>query len=1038
MNDYHVVSENPLSTVVAEYIPLKRNSQGYQSEAGLEKAFIKLLEEQSYEHVFIHDETVMILNLRQRLSELNQYHFSDEEWERFFKDEIARPNASIEDKAFIIQENHILLLRRDDRTTKNICLIDKTNIHNNSFQVISQYATGGGNFNNRYDVSVLVNGLLLVHIELKRRGLPIREAFNQINRYQYDSFWADSGLFEYVQLFVISNGTHTKYYSNTARFSHIREQRTGRKRNGYKTSHSFEFTSWWADAKNRAITDLMDFGKTFFAKHTLLNLLTRYCVLTSDRLLLVMRPYQIVATESIINKITIAHNYKRYGSRDAGGYIWHTTGSGKTLTSFKTAQLASQLSFVDKVLFVVDRKDLDYQTMKEYDRFEKGAANSNTSTKVLGRQMGDDSCRIIITTIQKLDRFVKKNNAHAIFSGNVVMIFDECHRSQFGQMQASIKKAFKKYYLFGFTGTPIFALNANSGANYKEKTTEDLFGHRLHTYTIVDAINDKNILPFRVDYIKTIAQGENIRDSKVRGIDTESALMAPKRIQNVTRYILEHFNQKTDRQEDAYRYSVLMNVKETVSQRDPEKVEEKKTERLIKGFNSIFAVSSIDAAKAYYLEFRRQQQGLPEAKRLRVATIFSYGVNEEAWNDEGIFDENPEDINGLNAPSQEFLQSAISDYNGYFDTAYDTTAERFQNYYKDVSLRMKNREIDLLIVVNMFLTGLDATTLNTLWVDKNLSMHGLIQAFSRTNRILNRIKKFGNIVCFRNLEKDTNDALRLFGNSEARSVLLLKPFTHYYHGTDENGKRQPGYVDMVNELLERFPVGKLIFGEKKQRDFINLYGKLLRIINILNAFDEFEKKQLLNERDIQDYSGQYQDIRAELLSNRQQATGNRQQDKADITDDLVFEMELLKHQEINIDYILMLIQQYTEQNREVKTEVHRAVNASVELRSKKDLILAFIDKLTPETQVEQAWAPFIKTEEAKELQGIIEAEELDSQKTRQLMNQAYLRGNIPETDTEISELLPPTSLFSEKGNRGEKRRKVTEKLKGHFDRFQKL
>ncbi|RUT64497.1 DEAD/DEAH box helicase (plasmid) [Morganella morganii] len=1028
MSRYNVIAENPLSTVVAEYLPVKQNAQGYQSEAALENAFIELLQEQAYEQVHIHDEAALIANLRLQLSELNQYRFSDDEWQRFFDQELARPNATIEDKAAIMQENHVLLLKREDGTTKNIYLMDKTDIHNNRLQVTNQYATEGGNFDNRYDVTVLVNGLPLVHVELKRRGVAIREAFNQINRYQRDSFWADSGLFEYVQLFVISNGTYTKYYSNTTRFSHIKEQQPGKKRAGNKTSNSFEFTSWWADAKNRAITDLMDFGKTFFAKHTLLNVLTRYCVLTSDRLLLVMRPYQVVATESILSKLTIAHNYKQLGSRDAGGYIWHTTGSGKTLTSFKTAQLASRLPFVDKVLFVVDRKDLDYQTMKEYDRFQKGAANSNTSTRVLRRQMEDPACRIIITTIQKLDRFVKKNSGHAVFSDNVVMIFDECHRSQFGEMQAAIKKAFKKYALFGFTGTPIFALNARSGGNYKEKTTEDLFGAKLHTYTIVDAINDKNVLPFRVDYIKTMKARADISDRKVSAINTESALMAPERIQKVTQYILEHFNQKTSRQEPAYRYSVLLNVEESASQRDRKKVVEKKTERHIRGFNALFAVSSIDAAKAYYLEFKRQQQGLPEDRRLRVATIFSYGANEEERDGDGIADENPEDISGLNAPTRAFLENAISDYNGYFDTTYDTRADRFQNYYKDVSLRMKNRDIDLLIVVNMFLTGFDATTLNTLWVDKNLRMHGLIQAFSRTNRILNSIKTFGNIVCFRNLENDTNDALRLFGNREARSVVLLRPFADYYYGTDEEGKHQSGYVEMVAELRERFPPGELIVGEQEQKDFINLYGKLLRMTNILNAFDEFDGKQLLTVRDIQDYAGQYQDTRAALLS-------HRQQDKADIIDDVVFELELLKQQEINIDYILMLIQHYREQNREVKTEINRAVNASVALRSKKDLITAFIDKLTPETRVEQAWPSFIQAEEAKELESLIEAEKLDSKKTRQLVSEAYLRGSIPETGTAISGLLPPASRFSKGGNRKEQRRTVIEQLKRHLERF---
>lgn len=1026
MTRYNVIAENPLSTVVAEYIPVKRDEQGYQSEAALEQAFIELLTEQSYERIALHDDKTMIANLRQQLSLLNDYCFSDTEWEHFFQNDIANPTASIADKAAIIQEDPVRLLTRDDGTTKNIRLINKDNIHNNRLQVTNQYATDGGNYDNRYDVTILVNGLPLLHVELKRRGVAIREAFNQINRYQRDSFWADSGLFEYVQLFVISNGTYTKYYSNTTRFAHVREQQPGRKRSGSKTSNSFEFTSWWSDAKNHAITDLMDFGKTFFAKHTLLNLLTRYCVFTSDRLLLVMRPYQVVATENILSKVRVTYNHKQQGTRDAGGYVWHTTGSGKTLTSFKTAQLVSKLSFVDKVLFVVDRKDLDYQTMKEYDKFQKGAANSNSSTQVLKRQMSDSSCNIIITTIQKLDRFVKQNDNHDVLSGNVVMIFDECHRSQFGDMQAAIKKAFKKYFLFGFTGTPIFALNARSGGNVKEKTTEDLFGTKLHTYTIVDAINDKNVLPFRIDYIRTMKERDDLPDRQVKAIDTESALMAPARIEKVTQYILEHFNQKTSRHEKAYNHSVLLNVEETASQRDRTKIREQKALQRINGFNSILAVSSIEAAKAYYRTFSHQQASLPDAQRLRMATIFSYGANEEEL--DGVVEENPEDTSKLDAPSREFLEGVIRDYNGYFGTTYDTSAERFQNYYKDVSLRMKNREIDLLIVVNMFLTGFDATTLNTLWVDKNLKMHGLIQAFSRTNRILNSIKTFGNIVCFRNLEKDTNDALRLFGNSEAKSVVLLKPFADYYFGYDEVDKHVAGYAEIVAELRDKFPPGEIIIGEQDQKDFINLYGRLLRVTNILNAFDEFDGQRLLSERDIQDYSGEYQDIRHELLS-------NIKQDKTNIADDVVFELELLKHQEINIDFILMLIQQYRDENKEIKAEVNRAVNASVELRSKKDLISAFIDKMTPTTQVAQAWPPFIHAEEVKELEQIITVESLDPEKTRKLVNEAYQRGNIPETGTAVSKLLPPASRFTKGGNRQEKRRTVIDKLKAHLERF---
>jgi len=731
---YNLVVENPESTVVAEYTPAYRTEQSYQSEAELEKAFIEQLQVQAYEYLPIKTEEDLKANLRKQLEKLNNLTFTDTEWEQFFKTEIGNPNHSIEDKTTTIQEDYIKILKRDDGSTKNIYLIDKQYIHNNHLQVINQYSTEAGQRSNRYDVTILVNGLPLVHIELKRRGVALEEAFNQINRYQRESFWAGSGLFEYIQIFVISNGTHTKYYSNTTRSQHIKETREGSVKKGKRTSNSFEFTSWWADEKNKPIMELMDFAKTFFAKHTLLNILTRYCVFTTDRLLLVMRPYQIVATEKILKKIEISTNYKKLGTIEAGGYIWHTTGSGKTLTSFKTAQLASKLPYVDKVLFVVDRKDLDYQTMREYDKFEKGAANSNTSTAILKRQLEDKNARIIITTIQKLERFIKSNKGHTIFNGHVVIIFDECHRSQFGEMHAAITKAFKNYHLFGFTGTPIFAVNASSSGKPNLKTTEQAFGEKLHTYTIVDAIADRNVLPFKVDYVSTMREAENIEDKKVNDIDRERALFASERIANIVKYILEHFDQKTKR-------NVYYKIKD----------------RRLGGFNSIFAVSSIEAAKKYYAEFKKQMANLPSDKQLKIALIYSFGVNEEEI--DGVIDENSEDTSGLDQSSRDFLESAIADYNAMFGTMYDTSSDKFQNYYKDVSERVKNREIDILLVVNMFLTGFDATTLNTLWVDKNLRYHGLLQAYSRTNRILNSVKTFGNIVCFRNLEQATNEAI---------------------------------------------------------------------------------------------------------------------------------------------------------------------------------------------------------------------------------------------------------------------------------------
>ncbi|MBR5000891.1 MAG: type I restriction endonuclease subunit R, partial [Firmicutes bacterium] len=674
----------------------------------------------------------------------------------------------------------------------------------------------------------------LVHIELKSRGGSIREAFNQINRYQRESFWAGSGLFEYVQIFVISNGTNTKYYSNSTRFNAIKDAASGKVKKE-KTSNSFEFTSFWADANNQIIPDLVDFAKTFFAKHTILNILTKYCVFTSEDMLMVMRPYQITATERILNRIDIANNYKKFGTIAGGGYVWHTTGSGKTLTSFKAARLASQLSYIDKVLFVVDRKDLDYQTMKEYDRFEKGAANSNSSTAILKKQLEDPNSRIIIPTIQKLATFIKKNKAHDVYGKRVVIIFDECHRSQFGDMHTAIVKNFKKYHLFGFTGTPIFAANAGAG-NPQFRTTEQAFGDQLHTYTIVDAINDNNVLPFRVDYIKTMEMDEEMIDEQVWDIDREKAFMAPKRVELVTKYILDHFNQKTYRGEKTYTFNTLTNISAVASGgKDP--VDEIKKKQRLSGFNSIFAVSSVQAAKLYYAEFKKQMAADP-TKKLRIAVIYSYGANEEEA--DGILDEeNPEDTSALDQNSRDFLEQAILDYNTMFHTTYDTSSDKFQNYYKDVSLRMKNKELDLLIVVNMFLTGFDATTLNTLWADKNLKMHGLIQAFSRTNRILNSIKSFGNIVCFRNLQKRVDDAISLFGDKNAAGIVLLKTFQDYYHGyTDDEGKEHPGYVDLINELLKKFPLGMpKITGEKNQKEFISLFGAILRMRNLLNSFD---------------------------------------------------------------------------------------------------------------------------------------------------------------------------------------------------------
>ena len=1033
MSFFNIVAQSSESTVVTEYTPKGKRSDGYQSEAQLEQEFIRMLQDLGYGYLQIHKEADLIANLREQLSKVNGYKFTDGEWDRFFKEVLANPNADIVEKTRLIQEDHVQVLKRDNGESKNISLIDKKNIHNNILQVINQYTVStkdGAAHDNRYDVTILVNGLPLIHIELKRRGVPIREAFNQINRYQRDSFWAASGLYQFVQIFVISNGTNTKYYSNTTRYNHIKDA-ASKKAKKEKTSNSFEFTSFWADANNRIIPDLIDFTKTFFSKHTILNILTRYCVFTAEKLLLVMRPYQIVATERIINRIEVANNYKRYGRVSGGGYIWHTTGSGKTLTSFKTAQLASKLDYIDKVLFVVDRKDLDYQTMKEYDRFEKGAANSNTSTAVLKRQLENDGAKIIITTIQKLATFIKKNAGHSVFDKRVVIIFDECHRSQFGDMHQAITKYFKKYHLFGFTGTPIFAANAGVSKNPTLRTTEQAFGDQLHAYTIVDAINDKNVLPFRVDYIKTMDMDPDIDDKEVWDINREKAFMAPERIRLVTEYILDHFDQKTYRGSKTYTFNVLQNIANVASAGGRDAVEEIKQKQRVSGFNSIFAVSSVDAAKLYYEEFQRQMRADP-TKKLRVALIYSYGANEEEA--DGILDEeNSEDTSALDSTSRDFLERAIADYNAMFHTNYSADGDKFQNYYKDVSLRMKNKELDLLIVVNMFLTGFDATTLNTLWVDKNLKMHGLIQAYSRTNRILNSIKTFGNIVCFRNLQKRTDDAISLFGDKEAGGIVLLRGYRDYYFGyTDNNGKEHPGYADMIDELVTKFPLtDERITGEQNQKDFIVLFGAILRMRNLLSSFDEFAGQEILSERDLQDYLGRYQDLRDEWSNRKPKG------EKEDITDDIVFEIELIKQIEINIDYILMLVKKYHDSHcddKEVLVTIRKAIDASPELRSKKALIENFIAGINDVSDVMIEWRQYVAAEKERQLVEIIHEENLKEAETRKFIEVAFRDGSVKTTGTDIDKLMPPMSRFGG-GNRAEKKQGVIAKLMQFFERF---
>ena len=1032
---YNILSENNQSTVVNHYErPSAVRETCYQSEADLEHGMINRLQQQGYEYVDIKRESELIANLRRQLERLNGFAFTDGEWDRFFKAEIANEGKGISEKAETIQKDHVKTLILDNGQQRNIYLIDKDDIHHNSTQVMNQYAVADGTRPNRYDVTILVNGLPLVHVELKRRGVALKEAFNQINRYGRESFWAGNALFEYVQIFVISNGTETKYYSNTTRDNHIKEQAKTGKKPRQKTCNSFEFTSYWADAGNNILGDLDDFTATFFSRHSLLNILTKYCVFTEQKNLMAMRPYQIAATEKLLNQIEISHNARRYGTIDAGGFIWHTTGSGKTLTSFKAAQLACQKDYIDKVMFVVDRKDLDYQTMKEYDRFQKGAANGNTSTKALTEQIDspESNKKIIITTIQKLASFMRKNPQHAFYGKEVVMIFDECHRSQFGEMHAAIVKRFKRYYLFGFTGTPIFKENMPSGKGVL-RTTADVFGRQFPAYTIVDAIRDHNVLPFRVAYIRTIKEKEDVENSNVWDIEREKALEDPRRIHNITAYILEHFDQQTKRG-STYTFDKLVNIEAVAT--DKEKDEEKKVKEVRQktkfgGFNSIFAVQSIHFAKLYYMEFMHQMEALPENKRLRVATIFSYAPNEEV-DDSGDVEENNDSTEGLDKSSRDFLEKAIADYNAMFKTNYDTSADKFPNYYKDVSLRMKNREIDILIVVNMFLTGFDATTLNTLWVDKNLRYHGLLQAYSRTNRILNSVKSFGNIVCFRNLEEATNKCLALFGDRNAKGVTILRPFDDYMNGfTDYDGKHCMGYVEMIETLQKMLAPGELPVGEKAEKEFIRLFGAVLKMRNLLSCFDQFADADCISERDIQDYTSIYIDL-ADKYRNREK------HDKTDINDDVVFEMELVRQVEVNIDYILFLVQQYNkghQDNAELRVKISKAIDSSPDLRDKKELIEQFIDSLTPDSEVNEKWQEYVNRRKRDEFEAIVNEEHLKAKEAKDFIEASFKRGYVAEGGLELNGIMPPINPFDPNADREGKLQHVLSRIKGFFNKF---
>jgi len=1011
--EYNPILRNPYDTVVAECPPTPSRANEYQSEDDLERSFIEQLVSQGYEYINITDEKSLITNLRTQLNKLNAKELlartgravlSDAEWQSIYTSILSNPQHTILDKTRLIQQDSTQTILLDDGSSFNFKLLDKANLHNNYLQVINQYETDTGKRKTRYDVTILVNGLPLIHVELKRRGVPIREAFNQIQRYQRDSFWASSGLFNFVQIFVISNGTNTKYYSNTVR--------PGASDTRLYTN-PFEFTNYWADTKNNPITDLTDFTATFLTKRTLLSILTRYCVLTVDNRLLVMRPYQIVATEKILNKLLIAYNTKLYGTIDAGGYVWHTTGSGKTLTSFKTAQLAADLPFVKKVLFVVDRKDLDYQTIQEYDKFEKGAANSNNSTRVLKKQLEDPTARIIVTTIQKLSRFISQNPEHAVYNEHIVLVFDECHRSQFGTMHDQIVTSFKKYYLFGFTGTPIIAVNSGQAATPKEsskadtdilhsrhylRTTAQRFGDRLHEYTIINAINDENVLPFRVDYVNTLKVNNTLKDTKVKDIDAQGALESPERIAGVVEYILDNYANQTLRTTSG-------------------------------GFNSILATSSINAAKTYYTEFqRRLAEHNPH--NLKVAIIYSYAPNED--DPTGLLsDESLDDTLNLDAPSRDFLDQAIKQYNTMFKTNFSTQTGSFENYYKDISDRVKKGQIDLLIVVNMFLTGFDAPTLNTLWVDKNLRHHGLMQAFSRTNRLYDRAKVYGNIVCFRNLKEAVDAAISMYGDADLQGIVILKDFKYYYYGDKQSGFI--GYKAYVEKLKREYPLGKSLDTNEKKRDFLFTFGRILYLRNLLRTFREFRDKDLLTVAELQDYKSIHNDT----------YDGVRKLSKAEqesILQDVVVEVELVQRDEVNVDYVLMQIQKYHDKNSEDKellADITRSIDSSPSLRSKKDLILEFIEKVNykPDEQSKK-WNEFIRESLKKDVEQLIKDTNVSAELTLDYVKYALKHNNFSNTGRRYDAILPPVRRFG--GGRRAISEKVDEKLQVLFEKYRGL
>lgn len=969
----------------------KVRETSYQSEADLETQMIENLISQGYERLIVRSSDDLYHNLKYQIERLNKVSFSDKEWSRFLNEYLDAPNDGMIEKTRKVQENHIYDFTFDDGQVKNIKIIDKQNIHNNFLQVTNQ-VWGEGKHRNRYDVTILVDGIPLVHIELKKRGVNLHEAFDQIHRYSKESFNSDHSLYKYVQIFVISNGTYTRYFANT----------TAQNKNHY------EFTCEWADAKNKVICDLEDFTKTFFEKRVILEVLTKYCVFDSNNILLIMRPYQIAATERILWKIKSSYESKKAGRPEAGGFIWHTTGSGKTLTSFKVARLATELNFIDKVFFVVDRKDLDYQTMKEYQRFQPDSVNGSKDTKELKKCIERDDNRIVVTTIQKLNEFVKKNSDHDIYDKHCVLIFDECHRSQFGDAQKNIRKSFKKYYQFGFTGTPIFAENSLGG-----DTTSGIFGAQLHSYVITDAIRDGKVLKFKVDYnniTPKFKSAEKEDDEKTLAKLENRMLLHPERVTEITKYILNVFDTKTHR-------NGFYDLKH----------------RRLNGFNALFAVQSVEAAKLYYEEFERQQRSITKDKRLKVATIFSFAANEEQRAIGEITEENF-DISAMDSTAKEFLDKVIADYNAYFKTNFSTNGNEFQNYYKDLSFKVKEKQIDLLIVVGMFLTGFDAPTLNTLFVDKNLRYHGLIQAFSRTNRILNKVKTFGNIVCFRDLEKPTRDAIKLFGDENSVNIILERSYEDYINGfkDEETGKVVKGYVDICNEIINKFPEPTEIILDADKKEFVELFGELLKAENILRNFDEFETfNKIISDRQMQDMKSVYVDIRESIVNSR---SSERNEGSQIDFSDVEFQIDLLKTDEINLDYILALILEKSKENDDIKNlkaEIRRVIRSSLGTRAKEELIMDFINRtklseLRDKDDFLEKFYTFARKEKLEKINGLVEEENLKADSIR-FIEKAINKGYVEYAGDELDRIIPPMSR--RQGAREKKKESILEKIR---------